>query len=549
MDPKDSPLQGDQLSDDDAIPKPLKINKKRHSLNLDNLMRSPSLTVPSSPTIQTLRNRPASHRTHGSLSALPSSTMQSLQNHSVTHRTHGSLSVPPSSTMQSLQNHSVTHRTHGSLSVLPSSTMQSLQKYPDTHRTHGSLSLPLSSTMQSLQNRAVIPTRNGSLPRSQSQVGILKKRITEGVNERNALRQGCNPVSNSNASASADSGKRLVDELMPRQRMQNDNQINSSPSRKGTNVSFDLSQLPHRAVTTGSRALVHIPTPLAESPTIPTALAPFLVKSRPRAFTISDIPKGESLDEPKKDLKRRSTLKERLMPSSTIGEVPRAEPFDQTSKKDVKRRSSIRERLMSRVRNGITSRPSISGGNARSEDGNTRDLHDGATRHDGVEATPHHRGENARDSSGRHSNASVADTVASVNTLSLFGSDLGHVLAVFPSPPQTPQIRATTITSNQSMQRKPLTFVAMSKPAIMRSMRTMRPKLTKLDGIGHAACEYVAMNGADLEAVSEIDNLNSGNGKSFFVAVEIKGTFGRTESKLRRPPFVGIEVAVIIDNS
>ena len=474
--PDDHP-QGDQLSDDDVVPKPLKINKKRHSTNLDTIVRSSSLAVRSSPTVQDLGSRPVNHRMGGSLSI-------------------------PSSTMRNLENRPVNHRTHGSLSILPS------------------------STIQSLQNGAVVPTRNGSLPRSQSQHGILKKSPTDKVSGKNTLGQGYTATCNSTSSASINPGKDLVSDLMPRQRAQNDDQISSSPSKKGTKVSFDLGQLPQRAVTTGSR-LAHLLSPLVDSPTIPTAQAPILVKSDTRAATIGDIPEAETLI--------------------------------QSSEKGLKRHSSIKERLMSRVRNGLNSKPRVSGGVAQKSDGNAAHFREDETRHHGDTITEYHHSENTRHSSGGVSNTSAVNTISSVNSPSLVGSDLDNLLNAFPSPPTTTRkIRRHTSTALSFLQPaniKPIIIVPPPKlspmntrPKAIGSAQKLSPMATRR-GIGPGAYEYFAGNGAELDAVSEIDNLDSGNGKDFFVAVEMTGTFCRSEHGGARTPYNALEVAVIIDNS
>lgn len=76
MDSQGSPPAADQLSDDEeALPKPLKIIKKRQNKKLDSSIESPSLTIPQLPTVQDSKAGAEININDGS----SSSTVQNLQ--------------------------------------------------------------------------------------------------------------------------------------------------------------------------------------------------------------------------------------------------------------------------------------------------------------------------------------------------------------------------------------------------------------------------------------------------------------------------------------
>lgn len=313
---------------------------------------------------------------------------------------------------------------------------------------------------------------------------------------------------------------------MPRTQVQASEQVKSSSSKRKTRVSFDLGRLPQRALSTGSRRFSQLLSPFIDGPIIPIAPTPILTQPRPRAATISDISRSEDLN--------------------------------QNSIQGLKRRSSIRERLMSRVRSGITSKPNsikkasdYNRSARKSDDGSTQDLRHEITRHQSDEATPH-GGETRRDHSNVKSTVSIADTISSVNTTLLFGSELDHVLTEFPSPPKTgettvaltppPKTATASTASKISSNTKTKLSALVSPPSVLKMAR--KPEKGLLGARG-----YISMNSAEVNAVSEIDSLDSANGKSFFVAIEIKGTFGQREDWSDVSQYNGLEVAVIIDNS
>lgn len=274
---------------------------------------------------------------------------------------------------------------------------------------------------------------------------------------------------------------------------------------------FNNEKAPLRSVTTGSIIPTGLLSPFAEGPLIPLAPTPIVTKYRRRAATTQG---------PK--------------PSLTAYQLS-----DQSTNQDLKRQSSLKKRLISRVMSGLSSKQAGShstkdchGIVQERYEGTTRDISDTSTRESSVGTTEDYsNGSTQRSSSGTTQESSngvmtsLHDSMASsLDASSIWGSELVQNLAAFPNPP--------TLTSAP-------TFSSMG---------------TTLDGAEiseHSApSSYIALPGVEINAVSEISSLNSEDGESVFVAVELTGNLNQPEDGGNVTAFHhALEVAVVIDNS
>lgn len=274
---------------------------------------------------------------------------------------------------------------------------------------------------------------------------------------------------------------------------------------------FNNDKAPLRSVTTGSIIPTGLLSPFTEGPLIPLAPTPIVTKYRRRAATTQG---------PKPSL-------------TTYQQV------DQSTNQDLKRQSSLKKRLISRVMSGLSSKQAGShstkdchGSVQVRYEGTTRDISDTSTRESSVGTTEDYSNESTqRSSSGTTQESSNGvmssrhDSMASsFDASSIWGSELVQNLATFPNPP--------TLTS-------PPTFSSMG---------------TTLDGAEISEhsfpSSYIAIPGVEINAVSEISSLNSEDGKSVFVAVELTGNLNQPEDGGAVTAFQhGLEVAVVIDNS
>lgn len=274
---------------------------------------------------------------------------------------------------------------------------------------------------------------------------------------------------------------------------------------------FNNDRAPLRSVTTGSIISTGLLSPFTEGPLIPLAPTPIVTKYRRRAATTQG---------PK--------------PSLTA-----YQQVDQSTNQDLKRQSSLKKRLISRVMSGLSSKQAGShltkdchGSVQERYEGTTRQISDTSTRESSVGTTEDYsNGSTQRSSSGTTQESFNGvmslrhDSMASsFDAPSVWGSELVENLAAFPNPP--------TLTS-------PPTFSSMG---------------TTLDGAEisehYSPSSYIAIPGVEIKAMSEISSLNSEDGKSVFVAVELTGNLNQPEDGGNVTAFHhGLEVAVVIDNS
>lgn len=272
---------------------------------------------------------------------------------------------------------------------------------------------------------------------------------------------------------------------------------------------FNNDKAPMRSVTTGSIIPTGLLSPFTEGPLIPLAPTPIATKYRRRAATTQG---------PK--------------PSLTA-----YQQVDQSTNQDVKRQSSLKKRLISRVMSGLSSKQAGSHSTkdcqGSVQEGTTRDISDTNTRESSVETTEDYsNGSTQRSSNGTTQESSNGvlswrhDSMASSfdASSSIWGSELVQNLAGFPNPP--------TLTSAP-------TFSSMG---------------TTLDGAeiseNCSPSSYIAIPGVEISAVPEISSLNSEDGESVFVAVELTGILNQPEDGGNITAFHhALEVAVVIDNS
>lgn len=274
---------------------------------------------------------------------------------------------------------------------------------------------------------------------------------------------------------------------------------------------FNNDKVPLRSITTGSIIPMGLLSPFTEGPLIPLAPTPIVPKYRRRAATTQ----GPKLS------------------------LTAYQQVDQSTNHDVNRQSSLKKRLISRVMSGLSSKQAGShstkdcqGSGQERYEGTSRDISDTSPQESSVGTTEgYSNGSTQRSSNGttRESSNGVTswrhDSMASsFDASSIWGSELVQNLAGFPNPP--------TLTSAP-------TFSSMG---------------TTLDGAeiseSCSPSSYIAIPGVEISAVPEISSLNSEDGESVFVAVELTGNLNQPEDGGNVTAFHhALEVAVVIDNS
>lgn len=285
----------------------------------------------------------------------------------------------------------------------------------------------------------------------------------------------------------------------------------ASPELEDPGARLNHGKAPLRSVTTGSIAPTGLLSPFNEGPLIPLAPTPIVTKYRRRAATTQG-------------------LKASLTSCRQV---------DHSMDQDVKRQSSLKKRLISRVMSGLISKQPGShsmknrdGSMQEHYEGITRDNSDTSTQESSNATTEGYSDGSTRRSSGGTTQESSdgvmssrhASMASSFDAPSIWGSELVHKLAAFPTPPK--------LTS-------PPTFSSMG---------------TTLNGTEipeySSPSSYIAIPGVEIHAVSEFSSLNFEDGKSVFVAVELMGNLNQPEDGGNGTAFHhGLEVAVVIDNS
>lgn len=342
------------------------------------------------------------------------------------------------------------------------------------------------ATSPTLPNLRTVPTRQTSLPKSQTQLGILRK---------------------GNAAFSAQLSSEMHPLRVPKQRNTTTTITSINPDQthpRGTtpppsvqdalsvenDVSFGINKTPHRANTTGSVLSSELLNPFNEGPLNPPAPTPFLPRSRSTATV-------------RQESKR---------------EVTKRDHDEHPASQGLSRRISLRGRFISRVMNGLTSRQ-----NTGQHDGSIKE-HKEIVQQNHDKSTMKHHDQLSRQHSSRSKHSRANSTVTS-GVHSINSSILDSEPSAFPSPPTT-----TNIIS----------------PTMYPSMATLRAE-SVISGSSQA-CEGVAIVGAEISVVPEAKYLESEDAQSVFVAVEIKGTLNEPEDG-DNPQRHGLEVAVVIDNS
>ena len=170
---------------------------------------------------------------------------------------------------------------------------------------------------------------------------------------------------------------------------------------------------------------------------------------------------------------------------------------------------SLRQRLLSRVMSGVSSRSHISHA-ATEREAVIRQLHN----------TTGEKTEPIKDAgSGRARSGSI-------ETISTLGVDLEQALAAFPTPPVSTVTSPTTISSFET-----------SRTASGPSRKLVQPI-------------NVATAGAELDLLSETNELSLDSGQSVLVAVEVTGKFNPMDKTCDAPSDPkALDVAVIIDGT
>lgn len=168
---------------------------------------------------------------------------------------------------------------------------------------------------------------------------------------------------------------------------------------------------------------------------------------------------------------------------------------------------SLRQRLLSRVMSGVSSKSQVSHA-AMEREGVVRQLHGNDT-------------EDIEDFGGPR-----PSTASSIGTVSTLGFNLELALAAFPTPPTSTVTSPTTLSSFDTSRTT-------STPA----RRLVQPT-------------NIAVPGARLILLPEIDQLSLDTGKSVFVAVKIAGIVGPMDESYdvsAHPK--GLDVAVVVDST
>lgn len=390
-------------------------------------------------------------------------------------------------------------------------------EYPDHYRRQRSITIAPSSTLQSLRT---VPSRQTSLPRSQTQPGILGERAgmssARGSNEMHSLHvpkqrnttatvSAPNPVTPAYPVKPYDHGTTPPTHMQCSSHLSNENTVPEARKRlKENNFTFSIDKTPHRASTISSILSSELLSPFNNGPLIPPAPTPLVTRSR-----------------------SSTTARQGFN-----GDVKTYERNDQAAGQGLSRRVSLRGRFMSRVLSGLTSRQNISfkptehGGRTKDHKEITQKPHDEMTMKQRDEIAPKHGEETSRHPSGGSTLNRTNSTASSgLYSNSLIGSVLDNTLLAFPTPPMI-----STITS----------------PTTNPSMATTRAGI-EMPG-SSPTCEGTAIVGAEITTVAETTHLESEDSQSVFVAVEIKGTLNQPEDA-GDPRHHGLEVVVVIDNS
>lgn len=390
-------------------------------------------------------------------------------------------------------------------------------EYPDHYRRQRSITIAPLSTLKSLRT---VPSRQTSLPRSQTQPGILGERTGTSSapwsNEMHSLNvpkqrnttatvSAPSPVTSAYPVKTYHRGTTPPPRMQGRGHLSNENTIPDANKRlKENKFTFSIDKTPHRASTTGSILSSELLSPFNKGPLIPPAPTPLVTRSRSSATARQGF----------------------------HGDVKTYERNDQAADQGLSRRVSLRGRFMSRVMSGLTSRQNVSSvptehdGRTKEHKEFTQKPHDETTTKHRDEIAPKHGEEPSRQPSGRSTLNRTNSTVSSgLYSNSLIGSVLDNTLLAFPTPPMI-----STITS----------------PTTNPSMATTRAEI-EMPGSSHTF-EGTAIVGAEITTVAEATHLESEDAQSIFVAVEIKGTLNQPEDGGDHRHH-GLEVVVVIDNS
>lgn len=370
----------------------------------------------------------------------------------------------------------------------------------------------------------VVPRRNASI--SGSRTGAEIKRVDSAVSSSQCSNDTLNvhKRGQTNLSNPCPEKSTQQDVFRPRNLMTQFHGLHETWNRSETaelskasrgledpRAHFNSGKAPLRSVTTGSIVPTGLLSPFTEGPLIPLAPTPIVTKYRRRAATTqgpkSSLTAYEQVDQPtEQEVKRQSSLKKRLI-SRVMSGLSSKQPGSYSTKN---RDGSVQEHDegITRDSSDISTQESSNGTTEGYSDGSTRRSSGGITQEssDGVMSSRH---------------ASIA---SSFDASSIWGSELVHNLAAFPNPPKlTP----------------PPTFSSMG---------------TTVDGAEipeySSPSSYIAIPGVEINAVSEFSSLNSEDGKSVFVAVELMGNLNQPEDGGNGTAFHhGLEVTVVIDNS
>lgn len=385
-------------------------------------------------------------------------------------------------------------------------------EHPDDCRRQRSTPVATSPTFQTLRT---VPTRQTSLPRSHTRIGILGEHPAasnaQRSNEMHSLHIAKHRDTATATSVNPDKAYPRATApptgLQGRGQLSNENTLPELNKRlKENTLTFNIDKVPQRASTTGSMLSSELLSPFHDGPLIPPAPTPLVTRSRSSAT----VRRGSNRD------------------------VIKHEHDDQPAHQGISRRASLRERLVSRVMNGLTSRQNAShelmehDGSSKKHKAITQEYYDETTKHRD-EIAPKHSDETSRQRNGWSTHKRANSTVSSsLNSNPLVDSILDNTLSAFPAPPTITNFTAST------------TFPSMAAMGAGIEM----PKSSQ-------AFEGVAIVGAEINTVAETAYLeceHAQDAQSVFVAVEIKGILNQPEDG-PEPQRHGLEVAVVIDNS
>lgn len=349
-------------------------------------------------------------------------------------------------------------------------------------------------TSPTLQTLRTVPSRQTSLPRGDTQPGVLREKSNvssaQWSNEIHSLHV---PKQRNTTMASAANAikpdKTYHCGTAPPTRVQGCSLLSSE-----NDAPFSVERTQKRANTTGLILSSELQiSPFHDGPLIPPAPTPLVTRSRSFATVMHGSKR----------------------------EITKEEPDDQPANQGISRKDSLRGRFMSRVMNGLTSKQKTS--HAPMEHQEITQLHsDEITTKHRDEIAPKRGDQPSRQRSGRSTHNHAIRTVPSrLNSSSLIDT----TLSAFPTPPMI-----ATMTPSTTYPSMATTHAAIEMP-----------------GSSHAF-ESVAVVGAEINVIAETIHLESEDAQSVFVAVEIKGTLNEPEDKSNLKQH-GLEVGVVIDNS